>query len=171
MLLRAFEPKHYSVPMKVLINANVYDADTRHIALALREAFATLEPSLSGDYGGVIEHLWIDIELLGYFASSDGKPKHSFRFQKRVSGRSHFGLPATEDSFNVGHYSVRPDFQLLNSMSVDQAVPYLLSLIYKSTELLIEKQKKLGGFHAESFRANFLGGCKKLGYDVASEAL
>lgn len=156
--------------MKVGFHANVCDSDTRHIAAALREPFAVLGESLAGEYGGTMEHLWVDLELLEYFARPDGKPRHTFRFQKRVSGRSRLGLPAVQDVFNVGHYSVRPDFQLLASMSVDRAVPYVLALIYQSTELLPEKQKKLGGFDANLFRENFRRQCTKLGYQVASGA-
>ena len=157
--------------MKVGIHANVCDSDTTHIASALRDPFTTLGKMLSGEYGGTMEHLWIDLELLEYSARPDGKPRHPFRFQKRVSGRGHFGLPAIPDSFNVGQNSVRPNFQLLVSMNAERAVPYVLSLIYESTGLLFEKQKKLGDFDAELFRTNFRGGCMQLGYEVTRDAL
>lgn len=154
--------------MKIGIHANICDSDTAHIASALHKPFESLSQSLEGEYGGLIEHLWIDLELIEYRARPDGKPRFPFRFQKRVSGRSHFGLPASTDDFNVGHYSVRPDFNLLMSIHAKQVIPYVFSLIYQSTELLIEKQKKLGGFDAVLFRKNFRDYCALLGYEVGS---
>jgi hypothetical protein len=67
---------------------------------------------------------------------------------------------------NVGHYSVRPDFQKLRSVPQNSVVCYVLSLIYASTSVLIEKQKKLGGFDAQKFRLDFLAACKQHGYKV-----
>lgn len=64
--------------------------------------------------------------------------------------------------FNVGHYSVRPDFFEL--LQVSDVVAYALQLIYDSTTVLIDRQKKLGGFDALKFRLDFLKGCQKLGY-------
>ena len=50
--------------MKVGIHANVCDTDTQKIAFSLHEPFTVLGSALEGDYGGVMEHLWIDLELI-----------------------------------------------------------------------------------------------------------
>jgi hypothetical protein len=102
--------------MKVGIHANIVDVDTSDVADALGPVFDTLSRTLESDYGGSIEHLWIDLELLELAFKPDGGPRYPFRFQKRVSGRSRFGLPPSPDSFNVGHFSVRPDIALLVSL-------------------------------------------------------
>jgi len=78
-----------------------------------------------------MKHLWIDLELLRSHAKEDGSSKHPFRFQKRVSGRGPFGLPDQPDSFNVGHFSVRPDFGRLLLLPMDEVIPYVLSLRYR----------------------------------------
>jgi len=142
------------------------DQATRKIGDALRPPFKELGARLKGDYGGVIEHLWIDLELIEGHARLDGTPRHPFRFQKRVSGRSHFGLPSIPDSFNVGHFSVRPDFGLLTSLPMQQVVPYVLTLIYRASEVLLDKRKKLGGFEAALFRERLLAESSALGYDI-----
>jgi hypothetical protein len=71
---------------------------------------------------------------------------------------------------NVGNYSVRPDFHELRSVPLDSVVSYALSLIYASTSVLIEKQKKLGGFDAQKFRSDFLTSCMQHGYDIGRKA-
>lgn len=142
--------------MEVGLHANMVDPSTAHVADALHPIFERMSRELSGEYGGVMEHLWIDLELIESHAREDGTPLHRFRFAKRVSGRSHFGLPPSPDKFNVGHYSVRPDFKRIAALPVNEAVEYALTLIYDSTELLLAKQKKLGGFNAVLFRERFL---------------
>jgi hypothetical protein len=67
---------------------------------------------------------------------------------------------------NVGHYSVRPDFQKMLRIPLESIASYALSLIYASTSVLIEKQKKLGGFDAQRFRLDFLSSCKKHGFEI-----
>jgi hypothetical protein len=57
---------------------------------------------------------------------------------------------------HVGHYSVEPDFNELLRVPLDSVVSYVLSAIYASTSVLVEKQKKLVGFDAQSFRSDFL---------------
>ncbi len=150
--------------MQVKINANMVDQSTAHVATAIRPVFDALSAGLVGDYGGNMEHLWIDLELIEAHAKTDGKPRHPFRFQKRVSGRSYFGLPSSPGEFNVGHFSVRPDFELMRLLPVDQAIAYAISLIYCETEVLHAKSKKLGGFDADLFRATFHKVCRELGY-------
>lgn len=152
--------------MKVGFHASIIDDDTRALSTALAPVFKTLSQKLEGEYGGLIEHLWIDLELLGYLAKADGSPRHPFRFQKRVSGRSHFGLPAIPDHFNVGHFSVRPDFGLLTSLSVEGAILHVLQRIYQKSAVLLGKEKKLGGFDANLFRERLLTMCEQLGYPL-----
>lgn len=157
--------------MEVGIHANMCDQATYPVMTALNLPFTELSKQLQGEYGGLIEHLWINLELLEPHARADGSPRWSFRFQKRVSGRSHFGLPPTPDKFNVGHYSVRPNFQLITSLPIEQVIPYVLSLIYDSTTVLLDKQKKLGGFDGVLFRSKFLDGCRSIGYEISSNPL
>ncbi|QTV05069.1 hypothetical protein [Faecalibacter bovis] len=152
--------------MKVGLHANMVDMQTDKIGSALRDVFTILCERLSGNYGGAIEHLWIDFELIESHAKLDGKPRYPFRFAKRVSGRSNFGLPPSPDNFNVGHFSVRPDFHRLLTISRDEVIPYCLNLIYKELIVLKTKEKKLGGFDSELFRKRFVDECMRLGYKI-----
>lgn len=154
--------------MKVAFHANVIDEDTRAIADALDPVLKKLTLSLDGEYGGLMEHLWIQIEMLEYLARPDGRARHPFRFQRRVSGRSRLGLPSTPDWLNAGHFSVRPDFARLVSSPVDDAIRDVLQRIYAASAVLLEKQKKLGGFDAALFRERFLVNCAALGYPLSS---
>jgi len=157
--------------MRVGFHANVCDQATSHVAKALHLPFKELGRLLQGDYGGLIEHLWIDLELLESPIKADAKSLHSFRFQKRVSGYSRMGLPAIPDSYNVGHYSVKPDFHKITTLQNDALICYVVNLIYESTTVLLEKQKKLGGFNAMLFRENFVQASRSLGYEVTSNVL
>lgn len=115
-----------------------------------------------------MKHLWIDFELIESHAKR--RPPYSFRFQKKVGGSSPdklTGLPRGVYE-NVGHYSVRPDFQELRSVPQESIVGYVLSLIYTSTSVLIEKQKKLGGFDAQRFRSEFSATCRHHGYETSA---
>ena len=151
--------------MEVSFHANMCDEATREIAKILRDAFEIIEKDLSNDYGGTMEHLWIDFELIESHAMQ--RPPHPFRFQKKVGG-SIFKLTGLRTTVyeNVGHYSVRPDFQKLLRMPSASVASYALSLIYASTSVLVEKQKKLGGFNVQRFRADFLSSCRKHGFEI-----
>jgi hypothetical protein len=154
--------------MKVGLNANMCDWTTRRIAEALHAPFDAISKDLSNDYGGTMEHLWIDFELIE--AHAQRHLSWPFRFRKKVGGSSPdklTGLPRGVHR-NVGHYSVRPDFQELRSVPADSVVSYVLGLIYASTSILIEKQKKLGGLDAQAFRSDFLTICRHHGYDIFS---
>ena len=153
--------------MEVGIHANVSDLATYKVAGALRPVFAGLSSQLCGQYGGVMEHLWIDLELVARFTNARGIPRYPFRFQKRVSGRSQLGLPSVPDNFNVGHFSVRPDFALISTLPAEQAIRYALSIIYGALEVLLAKQKKLGNFDAVLFRQRFHEYCQSAGYPCA----
>jgi hypothetical protein len=151
--------------MEVSINANNSDSDTERVGKILYAVFQVIEKDLSKDYGGTIQHLWIDFELIQSFAEL--RPPFRFRFQKRVGGSvcKLSGLP-TPLCEHVGHYSVRPDFQKLLGLPFESVPSYALSLIYASTSVLVEKQKKLGGFDAQRFRQDFLSSCREHGYDI-----
>lgn len=157
--------------MNFLINANVCDSSTVELAKELRREFSKIAEQLSGDYGGSIENLWIDLELSEMRMLAFGKPPKLFRYQKRVSGASRMRLPAVPDSYNVGHYSVRPDFEFIKKNTIEQNINYIVGLIYNSTEVLLSKQKKLGGFDATKFRDAFSSACVSLGYRIHDEIL
>lgn len=157
--------------MKVQIHANEYDVSTVEISEALRVVLVKIEEQLSGNYGGIIEHLWIDLELSEMSFIAFGKPPKPFRFQRCVSGGPRMGLPAIPDSYNVGHYSVLPDFEVLKKSTIDQSVSYIINLIYSSTEVILDKQKRLGGFDAIGFRLKFTSVASNLGFSIADELL
>jgi hypothetical protein len=154
--------------MEVSLNANMVDQQMSRIADILRAAFKPIAQDVSIDYGGTIQHLWIDFELIQSFA--ERRPPFPFRFQKKVGGSvcRLSGLP-TPLCQHVGHYSVRPDFQKLLSLPLESVASYALSLIYGSTSVLLEKQKKLGGFDASRFRTDFLASCQKHGFEIDHE--
>ena len=154
--------------MQVGVHANMSDESTQAVADSIQPVLRDLTYRLHGEYGGIIENLWIDLELLEHRFRADGKPQFPFRFQKRVSGRSHFGLPPMPDSLNVGHYSVRPDIALLRSMSASDAVPYVLKLIYDSTETLRGKRDRIGDFDVDAFRESYAQACAELGYAIVA---
>lgn len=148
--------------MIVAFHANIYDSDTQEVAKALRDPFKALGERLSKDYGGEMRHLWIDFEL---FRGKRGKP-FPFRYQKKVSPRALVRSLPSPTYENVGHFSVRPDFGVLLATPLQDVPLYALSTIYSATAVLIEKQKKLGGFDAHAFRSEFLAGCEALGYAI-----
>jgi hypothetical protein len=150
--------------MEVSLHANMCDRNTTKVADALDAPFETIGKALSRNYGGIMEHLWIDFELIPGHAKL--RSPWSFRFQRKVSGRDRLTGLTMPACYNVGHYSVRPDFRALAHMPLESAVNYALTLIYSSTSLLIEKEKKLGGFDADAFRADFLSVCTELGYSI-----
>ena len=152
--------------MEVSLNANMTDQATNRIGSVLRDAFKIIKKEISGDYGGTIQHLWIDFELIQSHAEQ--RPPWKFRYRKRVGG-SVFKLTGSQTPLyeNVGHYSVRPDFQKLLRIPLESVASYALSLIYASTTVLIEKQKKLGGFEAQRFRGDFKSSCIKHGFLIS----
>jgi hypothetical protein len=152
----------------VLISAAKVDQGTEHVADAVAPTLDALGRQLSGSYGGLMDHLWIDLELCP--DDADRRPPWSFRFQKVVRpSRLLAGLPARTYE-NVGHYSVRPDYHALARVPLPAAAGYLARLIFDSTETLRRRQKTLGSFDVEAFRARFseiLSGMG-LGHDPAS---
>jgi hypothetical protein len=152
--------------MKLSLLANMCDQATGKIADTLHHPFKAIGAALSRDYGGSIKHLWIDFELIR--SHCELRPPRAFRLQKKVGGGCcHLTGLQTSVSENVGHYSVRPDFDILLSLPLDAVVSYALSLIYDSTVVLIAKQKKLGGFDATAFRSDFRAFCASAGYKLS----
>ena len=144
------------------------DQATGKIADTLHQPFKAIGAALSRDYGGTIKHLWIDFELIR--SHCEMRPPWPFRYQKKVGGGTCrlTGMQTTV-SENVGHYKVRPDFDTLLRLPLDSVVTYAISLIYESTSVLIDKQKKLGGFDAKRFRSDFLACCADRGYPLNPE--
>src|SRR5262245_12250874 len=137
--------------MEVVISAPKQDQGTAHIAEAVREPLRRLSAALSGEYGGTIEHLWIELELVP--GDADRRAPWSFRFQKRVAPRPiSSGLPKIE-YHNVGHYSIRPDYFALAKISPENVSCYLMDLIYESTAALENKRRQLGAFDVAAFRS------------------
>ena len=136
------------------------------IARQLHEPLRRMSEALQGEYGGPMENLWIVVEL------SPGEMKRrrpwAFRLQKRVSGRwDQCKYLVAPDSYNVGHYSVCPDFELLMSMPEDRVVPYILGLLLDSLESL-RGLKRLKGFDLDGFRQVFISSAETLGYEIES---
>jgi hypothetical protein len=151
--------------MDVKLNANICDLATERIADVLRDVFDTIKKDVSRDYGGTMQNLWIDFELSQF--GIDRQPPFPFRFQKKVGGGiSRLTGLRTEMYENVGHYSLRPDFDELLRLPLDSVPAYALRMIYRSTSILVEKKKKLGGFDVERFRSDFLLSCRKHGYEI-----
>ncbi len=151
--------KEDGTTLDVGLHANIYESSTKRIARAVKDPFDKLEKKLSNDYGGNIEHLWISLELVeSHLKDGKGFP---FRFQKRVS------LSGPGDYwYNVGSYSVVPDFEKLKTLPEEKICDYVLGLIYESTQILIDKQKRLEGFDAVKFRSDFIAVCDELGYSI-----
>ncbi len=151
--------------LKVSLYANRCDMETEQLPQLLHEPLDRIGDELSNDYGGTMEHLWIEFQLV------DNCGPFSFRFQKKVGGKTPDRLtgivPGTYE--NVGHYSVLPDIAELLYVPRDSVIDYVLQSLCRSTIVLIDKQKRLGGFDAERFRADFLAACKRHGYDMDSQ--
>ncbi|MBS9773926.1 MAG: hypothetical protein KGV59_02045 [Tenacibaculum sp.] len=135
------------IPLNVGFHANKVEKSTRRISGIVREPFKKLENELSNDYGCCMEYLWIGLELV---SSHSAFP---FRFQKRVNIDS--GIGGKDYYYNVGHYSIMPDFEKLKTLSDESVLEYVLTLIFNSTEILVKKKKRLGNFNAEQFRLDF----------------
>lgn len=146
-------------PLIVKFYANITDESTTKIPDLIRNPLDQLAKLLSNNYGGIMENLWIDLELtegrhhkeIGYWP---------FRFQKRISTSNSF---LENYTYNVAHYSVKPDFKKLRELPEKSICTYVFGLFYESTQVLIEQEKKLGGFNATKFRSDFLIGCENLG--------
>ncbi len=141
------------------IYSNIIEASTKKVAEAIRKPSKILEEKLSKDYGGNMESLWISIELVERHIRK-GKI-HGFQFQKRVNVDYQGGK---EYYYNVGRYSVVPDFRKLEEMPNELICDYIFKLIYDFTKVLISNSKKLNGFDALKFNSDFLMYCNEMGY-------
>lgn len=145
-------------PLEVNFNANMYESSTKEISHNLSNLFEKLEEKLNKDYGGNMEHLWIDVELIKHYSALP------FRFQKRVNIAS--GVGGKDYYYNVGNYSIKPDFIKLETLDDKESLEYIFNLLYVSMEILVKKKKKLDNFDAEKFRADFKTVCYELGYTI-----
>lgn len=144
--------------LELLIGPSYISQDLMRIADALRPLWPQLPQALHQDYGGNMEELWIDLALV------EGRGDFSFRFQKRVSSQGLSGGHVVGYDYNVGHYSVVPDFRILESLETEEEIrQYILSLMEQSLEVLVKKAKSLGGFDAQRFRNDFRRTCQELG--------
>jgi hypothetical protein len=145
----------------------VQDQGTAHIASVVRPYLEVASARLSRDYGGEIEHLWIDIELSP--SRADRTRTWPFRFQRRVSMRNAAkasGLPLRvdcPDSTNVGHFGARPDYFELAGTELERTPAYILALVHRESAVLEAKSKRLGGFDARSFRQDLWAYVEELG--------
>ncbi len=139
--------------MEFVVGIGMYDQGTAHIADLIQPYLEALSKRLSADYGGEMQHLWVDLELSP--GTADFRPPFTFRFQKRVSGRGRLTGLKFPDFHNVGQYSVRPDFFSLATIPEKEVPCHLMRLIYDSTDVLERKRAKLDGFDATLFRADF----------------
>ena len=138
--------------MDVLVSASKSDQGTEHLAALVRQPLDELSSALSGDYGGPMAHLWIDLELCP--GDADVRPPFPFRLQKRVRTPRELRSLGDKEFFNVGNYSVRPDYFELARTPLDDVPCYLMTLLYESTKSLYGK-RQLQGFDVESFRRRF----------------
>ncbi len=147
--------------METRIQSSGTDQGTAHIAEAIRNDCAAVSGALSKNYGSGIDHLWIDIEL--HPAAADRREPWPFRFQKRVANRSRlvpkavYDLVPVEPSFNVAHWSVRPDYFELAKVPLENVSAYLLALVYDSTDVLLSKRRRFPQFDAVRLREDFRG--------------
>ncbi|MEN7550066.1 hypothetical protein AAG747_19240 [Rapidithrix thailandica] len=148
------------IPLKVAFHANMYDASTQRVAKAVQEPLEQLGKKLSNDYAGNMEHLWIDLELVESYLVN--RKPYLFRFQKKVNIASSVG--GKDYYYNVGHFSVAPDFDKLKVFPDDLVCDYILTLMYQSTQVLIDNQKKLDNFDTIKFRSDFVKSCNEMGY-------
>lgn len=151
--------------MKCSVHLGPIDSDLTSIANRLSPLLDALSVRLSRVYGGAMEHLWITLHLSPTLAAWHRPPPLSFRFQKRVSGRaaqSKFSATAVQDSYNVGHFGVQPNYDALLQLTPPSDLEYLLRVIYDATEVLEGKQTKLGGFDVQNFRADFAQAVREL---------
>lgn len=139
--------------MEVRIAVAAFDQGTEHILWGIVDHLKAASRTLSGDYGPGLDHLWIDLELSPITA--DVRPPWPFRFQRRVHPKPILtGIPV-EPSYNVGHFSVRPDYFELAKVAPEKLPAYVLRLVYDSTAILESRQRTFPKFDTHQFRKNF----------------
>lgn len=152
--------------MRCHIFIGATDETTYPLVRQFQPRLDILNRILSKDYGGVMEHLAIEIELCPMMGSD--RPIKAFRFQKRVTSSSVIPLVGKNlaktlpDQFNVGHFSVRPDYDALMVTPPNALLESLLCLVYDGTVDLERRSKSLGGFDGSAFRADLLSAIRSL---------
>jgi hypothetical protein len=146
--------------MEVSIHAAKCDQGTAHILELVHPHLQKLSKSLCGEFGGPMEHLWVDLELSP--GDADRRPPFPFRFQKRVAPSREFKALGAKEYFNVGHYGVRPDYFALAKVEPSDVVCYLMNLVFESTAIL-EGKKQLRGFDVVAFRSQFAASLQSAG--------
>ena len=159
--------------VQVEIDAQEAQGDGR-IKNILKPVFEALSQKLSGEYGGPMEQLWIDFEILP--ADAEQRGPWSFRFQKRVAPpRWMVDAFGTKPEFNVGHYSLRVDYAAFRELDhylvfeehdPKEIIAYAVRLLYESTQTLRGKKRTLGAFDADAFRARFIQALGELGIAI-----
>jgi len=159
--------------MQVKIDAYESQGDGR-IKDILNPVFEALSQKLSGEYGGPMEQLWIDFEILP--ADAEQRGPFSFRFQKRVAPpRWMADAFDTKPEFNVGHYSLRVDYAALRELDhylvyeehdPKEIISYAARLLYESTQTLGGRKRALGAFDVDTFRARFIQALRELGIAI-----
>lgn len=145
-------------PLSVNFHANMIEEKTKKISEAIESFFPKIETALRQDYGGVMEFLWIDVVLIVWHDT------FNFRFQKRVGIQDISGTSVANYYYNVGHYSVKPDFDHLKTLQDEGEIcRYIFGLLYDSMAVLEKKSKSLGGFNAQKFRTDFKTACEQQG--------
>ena len=71
--------------LNCMINIDAIDQGTEYLAEAMRPYLERASAYLSRDYGGLMEHLWIDLEMSP--GRADIRPARPFRFQHPAPGR------------------------------------------------------------------------------------
>lgn len=142
--------RQIGTPLNVRFGANMYELKTEKVVKAVRDIFPKIEADLHLDYGGKMEHLWIDLVLV------EGHKPFNFRFQKRVGVKNISNTATANYYYNVGHYSVKPDFKIIKTLnSKTEICAYIFELLHQSMEILEKKNKSLGDFNAKKFREDF----------------
>jgi hypothetical protein len=150
--------------MQCLIGVTKVDQGIEAQADQLHPHLDRLSRRLSRDYGGHLQHLWIDVELSP--SHTDDRPAPwPFSFRKRVSGAHSarkFGLPALPDSMNVGHFSVRPDHAELAATDLQDVPAHVIRLIHRDAAVLERNSRRLGGFNALALRQDIVDYLKEI---------
>jgi hypothetical protein len=138
--------------MEVFLSAAECDQGTEHLADLIRPLLDKVSPMLTGEYGGPMEHLFVALDLIP--GRADDGPPSAFRLQKRVRTPRELRALGDRELFNVGSYSVRPDFLELAQVPLEDVPCYLIKLMYESTADLKGK-RQLKGFDVDLFRQKF----------------
>lgn len=142
--------------LKVHIDVSASEMATTTAREALGDLLANISKEFQKDYGGNMEELWIDLNLVERW------PALPFRFQKRVSIPYFSGNSVARYVYNVGHYRFVPDFDVLRYLQTPEEIrQYILESLYDSTAILEKRAKSLGNFQATEFRQDLLQACKK----------